>query len=187
MPSAASATYLEALLVDASELSEAHGRLSTGKRGRQWGLGGINRAAVVLCVSAWESYVEEVAKEAIEALRPAGIADGAWLVIKAPAMSQISRFNTPNSENTKKLIAGCLGLQDVTANWRWRNCTAANAKRYLNEALDRRHKIAHGANPRLAIPNAYSGWLPSFFRNLAQHTDRAIADHVSMLSGAAPW
>jgi hypothetical protein len=42
----------------------------------------LNRAAVVLCVSAWESYVEEVAKEAIEALPPAGIADGAWLAME---------------------------------------------------------------------------------------------------------
>ncbi len=30
------------------------------------GLGALNRAVVVMCVSAWESYIEEVVRESIE-------------------------------------------------------------------------------------------------------------------------
>src|SRR5712692_10484349 len=112
MPSNANIQHLDALLSDARELSDAHTRLRTGARGRQWGLGALNRAAVVLCVSAWESYIEELTKEALDAMRPAGTTDAAWLVLKAPALVQISRFNTPNSGNTKSLISGCLGLND---------------------------------------------------------------------------
>ena len=52
--------HLDILLADATELSDAHTRLRTGAAGRQRGLGAINRAAIVLCVSAWESYVEEI-------------------------------------------------------------------------------------------------------------------------------
>jgi hypothetical protein len=70
MPSRALAIHLEALLHDAEELGVAHTRLRTGARGRQWGLGSINRASVVLCVSAWEAYLEEVLRESMRCLRP---------------------------------------------------------------------------------------------------------------------
>jgi hypothetical protein len=187
VPSLANSHHLEALLLDASELGDAHTRLRTGSRGRQWGLGAINRAAVVLCVSAWESYVEEVTKEGLEAMRPAGISDAAWAVVKAAAMAQIQRFNTPNASNTRSLFLQCLSLPDVTAEWYWRNCSSARARGYLDNALRIRHQIAHGVNPRPTIHNGYSGWLPSFFRNLARCTDQAIATHAQQLTGAALW
>jgi hypothetical protein len=78
MPSQAHVNHLEILLADATELDAAHTRLRTGHPGRQWGLGAINRAVVVLCVSAWEAYLEELVKEAIEAIRPLGPDMGTW-------------------------------------------------------------------------------------------------------------
>jgi hypothetical protein len=187
MASNAYTEYLEALLADAAELSDAHRRLRTGLPGRQWGLGAVNRAAVVLCVSAWEAYVEEIAKEALEAMRPAGVATGAWTALRAPAFAQIKRFNTPDSGNTKQLFASCLGVADITTTWGWRNCTAQNAREYLDYAIGERHKIAHGVNPRPTIHNSYSGWLPSFFRNLGRCTDRGLKAHVSNLGGQPTW
>jgi len=187
MPSIATTRHLEVLLEDAAELSEAHRRLRTGNRGRQWGLGAINRAAVVICVSAWEAYVEEVTREALEAIRPAALGQQAWDSIKAPAMAQIRHFNTPNAGNTKALLSSCVGLGDVTTDWYWRNCAAATAVRYLNAAITERHQIAHGVNPRPRVPLARSSWLSSFFRNLARCTDRSVARHVVTLGYQAPW
>src|SRR5438309_382740 len=108
MASHAFVNYLEVLLQDSEELSEAHRRLRTRRRGRQWGLGAINRAAVVVCVSAWEAYIEEVIKESVEVLRPAGPPVGAWAALKAAALSEIGRFNNPNVENTARVFASCL-------------------------------------------------------------------------------
>ena len=39
-------------------------------RGRQWKLGALNRAAVVLCLSAWEAYVESLALEVVDLMLP---------------------------------------------------------------------------------------------------------------------
>lgn len=50
--------YLAELLADAQEINDAHKKLRTGKKGRQWGLGGLNRAVVVMSVSAWEAHVQ---------------------------------------------------------------------------------------------------------------------------------
>lgn len=189
MPSLALTTHLEALLHDAEELSAAHTRLSTGNRGRQWGLGAINRAAVVLCVSAWEAYLEEVLRESLRCLRPSTGAVGTWSTLNAMVENQIVRFNAPNVENTARLFKECLGLPDVTENWRWRNCSRSAARIYLNQALQRRHQIAHGVNPRPAIPHAYSGWLPHFFRNLATRTDAAVSIHLGVMAElpSPPW
>jgi hypothetical protein len=171
MPSHAYMILLEVLVADAADSEAAHTRLRTGQPGRQWGLGAINRAVVVLCVSAWEAYLEEVLKEAIEVLRPRGPDMGTWPALKAAAMSEIGRFNNPNVENSTRLFASCIGLADVTVSWGWRNCARQTARDYLNDALTHRHHIAHGVNPRPTIHNGYSGWLPGFFRRLGNCTD----------------
>lgn len=187
MSSNAYSQHLEALLRDAVELGVAHRKLRTGNRGRQRGLGAINRSAVVACVSAWEAYVEEVVKEALDSLRPPACPVATWNVVKAPAFSLIKRFNTPDAGNTKELISRCLGIPDITLSWRWQNCSAKSACGYLNKALETRHKIAHGVSPRPTVHNSYAGWLPSFIKNLASCTDTAIADHLAGLGAPSPW
>jgi hypothetical protein len=72
LPSNAFSVHLGELLQDAVELDDAHSRLSTGAAGRQRGLASLNRAAVVLSVSAWESYIEELMRESLQALLPLG-------------------------------------------------------------------------------------------------------------------
>ena len=68
LPSNAFSVHLKALLLDADELNGIHRQLRTGGPGRQYGLASLNRAAVVMSVSAWESYVEELMRESVQAL-----------------------------------------------------------------------------------------------------------------------
>ncbi len=188
MASLALSSVLLPLLADARELEEAHTRLRTGRRGRQWRLGALNRAVVVMGVSAWEAYVEEVLKEAVVALRPANQPLGSWSALNAVALSQAGRFNNPNVQNVRALFADLIGLPDVTTAWFWRNCTTARAREYLEEAMRQRHHIAHGVNPRPTIHNAYSSWLPDFFEKLGTCTDGAVRLHlVTVLGIPNPW
>jgi RiboL-PSP-HEPN len=188
MPSSAHDQYLLPLLEDAAEIETAHGNLRTGTVGRQWGLGALNRAAVVMCLSAWEAYVEELVKEAILAFRPTTPANTLWQSINADARSQIGRFNTPNVENVRRLIADTIGLQDVTLSWHWHNTTPQQARERLTAAITHRHSIAHGVNPRPTIHNQYASRLPAFFRSLGLRTDRAVRDYlVATLAVSNPW
>src|SRR2546428_1974876 len=104
MPSIAFTQHLLVLLEDADEPLDAHSSLRTGKPGRQWGLGSLNRAVVVMCVSAWESYVEQIIIEAINAIRPVPAALANWPVLNSGARTLIGRFNNPNVENVRNLI-----------------------------------------------------------------------------------
>jgi len=162
MPSNAHDQFLVPLLEDATEIETAHANLRTGVAGRQWGLGSLNRAAVVMCLSAWEAYIEELIKESVTAFRPVNPQNTLWQSINADARAQIGRFNTPNVENVRRLIADTIGLQDVTAGWHWNNTTVQQARERLTEAITHRHHIAHGVNPRPTIHNQYASRLPGF-------------------------
>jgi hypothetical protein len=188
MPSNAYTKHLQILLKDAEEISVAHKQLRTGQRGRQWGLGALNRAVVALCVSSWEAYVEQLLIESVELLRPGAPPLNAWATLNASARSDVHRFNTPNAENTKKLFAENLGITDVTAAWCWQNCDCQKARALLNEALTNRHQVVHGVNPRPTVHNVYSQWLPGFCRNLGRSTDAAVKSHLGGSLGImAPW
>lgn len=188
MPSNAFSVHLDQLLQDARELDTIHTQLRTGLPGRQYGLASLNRAAVVISVSAWESYVEELMREALQALRPAAHPLGNWPALSAFILGELGRFNTPNAQNVANVINRCLGLADVRNSWGWRNCTQAQAEALLDEALTHRHEIAHGVNPRPVIHNAYSNWLPGFMLRLARCTDQAVRIQLTTAHGLAnPW
>lgn len=188
MPSNALSVHLDQLLGDATELDMIHSQLRTGLPGRQYGLASLNRAAVVISVSAWESYVEELMRESLQALRPAAPPLGHWPSLSAFILGELGRFNTPNAQNVANLIHRCLGLPNVRISWGWRNCTSARAEGLLNQALGLRHQIAHGVNPRSVIHNPHSNWLPGFIRRLARCTDDAVRNHLTAtLSLANPW
>jgi RiboL-PSP-HEPN len=189
MPSHAFSQRLEAVLADAEELVAAHQDLRTGGRGRQWGLGALNRAVVVMCAAAWESYVEEVVKEAVETLRPAGPNLGGWPAQKAAVLGQVGRFNNPTSQHVRDLIATSIGLPDITSAWSWQKCSVLDAIKLLDGFLmATRHKVAHGDSPRPVVHNKSSSWLPGFVRRLARHTDNALRLHlVGTLGVGNPW
>lgn len=188
MPSDAFTVHLDQLLIDARELDTIHAQLRTGLPGRQFGLASLNRAAVVISVSAWESYIEELMRESLAALRPAMPPLHPWPALNAFILGELGRFHTPNAQNVANLIHRCLGLANVRTAWGWRNCTAMQAETLLNEALNLRHEIAHGVNPRPIIHNPYSSWLPGFVRRLARCTDQAVRLHLVTVNGVInPW
>jgi len=139
-----------------------------------------------MCVSAWEAYVEEVVKEALDILKPASPPLGVWPALNASGRSNVGRFNNPNVQNTRMLLRDCIGLDDITDSWAWDRTTAARACERLEEAIRYRHHIAHGVIPRPVIHNQqYTGRLPAFFRNLGVTTDEGVTDYFNDEYGIA--
>ncbi len=180
MPSNAYNDRLETVLADADEINSGHKKLRTGSPGRQYGLGSLNRAVIVMCVSAWAAYVEEVVKECLDILRPAAPPYGVWPAHNATVRNLAGRFNNPNVQNTQELIRNSIGLDDITTYWTWSGSTAQRAKERLDQAIKIRHHVAHGFTPRPIIHNQqYAGRLPKFFRRLGKKTDAGITSYLS--------
>jgi RiboL-PSP-HEPN len=188
MASNAFTAHLLALLRDADHLYDASGQLPIGIPGRSARVAALNRAVVVMCVSAWESYVEELVREALESLRPPVPPLGLWPALNATVRGQLGRFNTPNTENIRMLVSDAVGLQNIQNSWVWQNCTSAQAVQRLADVMTLRHEIAHGAHPRRSVATFYASQLSDFFRRLGRCTDRALRDQlVNVLGIANPW
>ncbi len=188
MASNAFTGHLEPLLVDAAQLLLAVRQLPAGVPGRRVCVAALNRAVVVSCVSAWEAYIEELVREALTVLRPPVPPLGVWPALNASVRSQLGRFHTPNIDNVRALISDSLGLQDIQTSWAWTNCSPAQAAERLEQAMTRRHRIAHGVNPRPEVATRSARRLPEFFLRLGRCTDRAVRDYfVNALGIANPW
>jgi hypothetical protein len=180
--------HLIPLLEEADHLNDASGQLPIGIPGRLLRMAALNRAVVVMCVSAWEAYIEELVRESLNVLRPPAPPLGLWPALNATVRGQLGRFNNPNTENIRLLISDALGLPDIQTHWRWQNCTSDQAVQRLAAAMNLRHQIAHGVNPRPFVDFFYSNHLPEFFRRLGRCTDRAVRIHfVNVHNIANPW
>lgn len=188
MASNAFTRHLLSLLRDADDLYDASSQLPVGIPGRLNRVTALNRAVVVIGVSAWEAYIEELVRESLNVLRPAAPPLGLWPALNASIRGQLGRFNTPNAENVRMLISDAIGLPDIHISWTWQNCTWAQAGQRLADAMTLRHQIAHGVNPRPIVATFYASQLPDFFRRLGRCTDRAVRDHFTNVLGIAnPW
>jgi HEPN superfamily RiboL-PSP-like protein len=186
MPSNAWASHLEGLLADPEDLIRLC-RLVLDEAGGRPKIGSASRATVVLCVSAWEAYIEELVRESLEVLRPPTPPLGLWPALNATIRGQLGRFHTPNAENVRTLLSDALGLSNIQHSWRWRSCTPEQAVQRLTAVMEQRHEIAHGVNPRPAVVFDYSSRLPLFFRRLARCTD-AVRGHLVTVHGIThPW
>jgi hypothetical protein len=177
--------HLLALLHGADHLCVASGQLPVGIPGRPLRVAALNRAVVIMCVSAWEAYIEEVVREALTALRPAAPPLFPWPALNASVRGQLGRFNAPNTENVRMLLSDAFGLQDIQNSWAWQNCTSAQAVQRLTVAMTLRHQIAHGVNPRPVVGTFYASQLPIFCRRLGLCTDRAVRAHLVNVLGIA--
>jgi len=168
MPSNAHAQFITQLEF-VSQLIAIHGKLQTGK-GRRYEQDAIHRAGVVMTVAAWESYIEEVVMEALDALeRNAGIAVGtgatvvpawarhAYSLRRAEIAENVKKFNTPNDVKVRDLLLGALEF-NPWPDWHWhsgpRQWNERDMRDRLNDWLQVRHSVAHGS----ALP-ANISWL----------------------------
>jgi hypothetical protein len=117
LPSNALTTHLDQLPRDAEELDDAYVRLALAYPARVQDLEALNRAAVVMCVSAWEAYIEELVRESLDAMRPTAPPLGVWPVHNAWIRGQLGRFNTPNTDQVRMLLSDSIGLPDVRIAW----------------------------------------------------------------------
>ena len=180
MSSNAFTNHLLQLLRDPEELLDAQIQLlALPGLGGQWGIGALNRAAIVMFIASWEAYIEHVAVEAVEALRPAGPL-GNWPALYASVQGWARQLHTPDVQNVRRLISGSIGLADITASWAWSGVTVTNACQQLNDALTIRNQIAHemDVNFKRKGPNRN----PRRRREMVEHTNQILQAADALLA-----
>ena len=203
----------EGLLESVDQLINIHGKLQQG-RGRRHEQDAIHRAGVVLTVAAWQAYIEKVLNEGlshierqitapVDGVAPPSWATSGFFLGKASIKKRIADFNTPNSENVRRLFRESLDF-DPRPSWTWRVSRRDWDSRTFhvrtNDWVKIRHSIAHGFD----LPDNIN-WIQrengtarltleilkecrKHFHFLAEKTDQAFSDHLRDQHGIpAPW
>jgi len=169
MPSNSIETY-NRLSGDLDTLLKLHPNAENPGPGRPTGdTGPLLRAGIVLLVTAWENYVEQVAAEAFSRIRPIVLTDRAKLsshldtavraaakkdpwsvtgvgwerVVDAEVETLISDLNNASSGQVDGLFSKALAIGDCIDGVTWRGKTAGKVRSDLKDLVDLRGEIVH--------------------------------------------
>jgi hypothetical protein len=129
---------------DAEELISCYDAMNSGDSNNQ-PPEVLKRAALIMTLTAWETYVEDVASELIE--KKYGVVMGSQVgnIIDNRLQEHLKVFNNPDSKKTKDLFLEFFGI-DVTESWVWGNYhLAKDARTVLNSWLKKRGEAVHRA------------------------------------------
>lgn len=141
----------------------------------------LKRAGLVMALTAWETYVEDLVLEEVSArLR---VVNGSYVgkfVLKR-LEDELKRFHNPTSDKVKKLFLDFLEV-DVTAGWEWANYDCPKAKKNLDELISKRGDVVHRSKPVVAgsppphlVKRDDLDKAIRFLRALVDATDAALA------------
>ena len=137
----------------------------------------LKRATLIMILTAWETYVEDVATELFE--RKFGILKGSHVgnFMEKNFKTELKRFNTPDSLKTKHLFENFFGI-DVTANWLWSNIGQEQARAQLNSWIKKRGEAVHRMDVNINGPHIVKrdelDKCLRFFNELVKQTDAVL-------------
>jgi RiboL-PSP-HEPN len=155
-------------------------------------------AALAVSVAAWDAYIKNLVLNFYTEVTDILIAKYHALhtVTSNLAGVALSRFNTPNAENSRNLLIQYTGY-DPIGDWIWpaARMNGQQVRDRLNEILKVRHSFAHGFGlPAYSWTRSRSGHIrltneaiqntEAFLNNLVTRTDRGMQEHINTQYGA---
>ena len=142
-------TTFETAIQDAEQLLAHFNKLNTHPPAPDIEV--LKRAGLIMAFTAWETYVEDRAREALTArISNEGQSISARFVQRR-LEEELKRFNNPNSEKTRKLFQDYIEV-DVTKSWSWNHYDTAKAKEMLDTLIAKRGEAVHRSSPKRAGP-----------------------------------
>lgn len=120
-------------------------------------------------------------------LRTWRLADQGWRTeIIHYAKNRVKPLNTPKRDVIDPLFCDLLGIKRISDSW-GRRGLRVNAGVRLDEWLDRRHVIAHGAEAKESLTKNHVTRYRDFLQTTVEKNDVKIAETLLMLTGLKPW
>jgi len=143
----------------------------------------LKRAALIMILTAWESYIEDMSDEMLNS--KFGILKGSHVgnFIQDQLALRLTTFNNPDSQKTKKLFEEFFGI-DVTKKWEWNNYDPNQARNTLNKWIKRRSETLHRSQLDISTTHIVSrDELENcihFFCAIVKATDHALSDDINI-------
>ncbi|MUK28429.1 HEPN domain-containing protein [Aliivibrio fischeri] len=139
----------------------------------------LKRATLILSLTAWETYVEDVVSELISVKYSMLMGSQLGNIITSKLNEHLKIFNNPDSKKTKHLFHEFFGI-DVTEAWVWGNYHKADeARAALNKWLKKRGEAVHRAQidkqSTHIVKRDELDKCIRFFRELVEVTDNRLS------------
>jgi hypothetical protein len=138
----------------------------------------LKRAALIMSLTAWETYVEDRISEELHKQMKSLEGSQVAKFVKNTLEEELKYFHNPNSAKTKRLFERFLFV-DVTEGWNWASFDPKMASTRLNEWIKKRGDAVHRS-----VMDKQAGHLVSredmrkcvnFFKCLVEATDKTLA------------
>ena len=137
----------------------------------------LKRATLIMILTAWETYIEDIALELFE--QKFGILKGshACKYIEKNFQNELKRFHNPDSLKTKRLFEDYFGI-DVTEHWTLQNYIPEQARAQLNKWIKKRGDAVHRMSININAPDIVKrderDKCLRFFSELVTSTEKAL-------------
>ena len=154
-------------------------------------------AALTGYVAAWNAYIDNLVRNFYDMIADSANPkfDAIHTLAKGTVENALTRFNTPNWENTRNIFNQYTGYDPIN-DW-GRSQTNMNLEQVhqrLNEILRVRHSLAHGSDMpaynwtqspsgRVRLTSKAIQEIEVFFKNLVNVTDNGIKAHIESTYG----
>lgn len=142
----------------------------------------LKRAGLVMALTAWETFVEDRIREAVQMRLRALDGSSVSKFVLRRLDDELKRFHNPTSEKTKRLFMDFLEI-DVTTYWKWAGYDVASAKKTLDDFIAKRGDAVHRSKPtstEAPLPHLVKrdelDKAIRFLRSLVDETERALTD-----------
>jgi len=127
---------------DVEELIETYDLINKDHAGRDPEV--LKRAALIMVMTAWETYVEDRFSELVNSYLMGVSGSPVYDYINSKVTSELKYFHTPDSSKTKKLFEVLL-RRDITEKWNWDNFDSKRVRETLNRYIKLRGDVVHRA------------------------------------------
>lgn len=145
----------------------------------------LKRAGLIMALTAWETFIEDLIVEEIE--KKISILKGsiAGDFISDRLNEELKRFHNPNSEKTRKIFKEYLKI-DIYEAWEWPNFDKKKTRDNLDALMSKRGDAVHrskvvtqGTNAPHLVKREELEKAISFLKTLVEKTDSYISSYQS--------
>ncbi len=140
--------------------------------------GVLKRSSIILLMTAWETYVEDVCQEIFNSQYKVIQGSKVGNYIRKQFEDYINRLHNPTASKVAQLFNEFFGF-NVTNEWRWDNYNDPDDVRCkLNKLLEKRGEIAHRSNPENLLSKLDIEKSIRFICKLVDKTDEIIQKEI---------
>ena len=204
-------------LREVDRLVDIHAAVTKPGPGRKHNVEVLHKSAIVLLVACWESFIEDLAKNALSAVianatdplvipqsvreriasklpgpKAWDLAGDGWKSACRNHLTEvlqrtIGQLNTPKTPQVNELFEKVLGHKNLSSDWKWKGRSVGTAEGALDTLVSLRGAIAHRVTTATSVKKTAVTDAQALLLRLAWRSHNAVNSVVWELVGDKPW